>query len=82
MYSQTFSQQTHGQSHAVRAADVVQMLMRFDLSRDLVFGADFHRFKTIFDFCLVIMNPPSTEMHMDNRADIGAVKARDHGIDD
>ena len=46
----------------------------------LVFAADLNRFVAVDNLGAEIMDAAAAEMHMDDRADVRAVKAGDQGV--
>ena len=80
-HAQPLGQQAHRQAHAVGAADVIQVLVRFDLDKHLVLGAYFQRLEAIDHFCLVVMDAAAAKMHVDDRTDIRSVKPGDQCIE-
>ena len=77
---QALGQQAHRDGHAVRAADVVDMLMCVKLREYLIFAADLNRFVAVDNLGAEIMDAAAAKMHMDDGPDVRAVKAGDQGV--
>ena len=76
------SEKAHRDGHAVGAADVVDVLVGVELREDLVLGADDAGLVTVDDLRAEVMDAAAAEVDVDDRADVGAVKAGDEAVED
>ena len=79
---QALGQQAHGDGHAVGAADVVDVLVGIQLGEDVVLAADLDGLVAVDHLGAEVMDAAAAEVHVDDGADVGAVKAGDQGVQD
>ena len=78
----TLGEEAHRDGHAVGAADVVDVLVGVELGKDLVLAADLARLVAVDDLRAEVMDAAAAEVDVDDRADVGAVKAGDKAVED
>ena len=78
----TLGEKAHRDGHAVGAADVVDVLMGVELREDLVLGADDAGLVAVDDLRAEVVDAAAAEVDVDDRADVGAVKAGDKAVED